>query len=902
MLGPGWMRERRFWRRAADHDVDDELAFHLAMREELFEAAGLDRQAARDAALRRFGDVDDVRARCLTIATARERRMKHLELRSALRLQLGHAIRRLRGAPGFAAAVVLMLALGIGATTAVFGVVDGVLLRPLPFGEPDRLVGLSHILGVDGDRPVEQSDATYLLYRRDARAFSGVALWRELDVNVAPGSQSGASDAEAERVVAAAVDASFFSVLGAAPLVGRAFARGEDRPGAPAIVVLGEALWRRRFGADPQIVGRQITVDGRPREVVGIMPQRFRFPAEATGLWYPLAIDSARTMPLNFAYSGAARLRPGVTRMAAENELTRVLARLAEAYPGLPTDIIERTRLQPVVTPLRDVIVGDVSRMLWLLLGAVALLLVIACANVASLFMVRAEGGAREVAVRRALGARAGAIAALYLGEGLVLAAAGGAAGFLLAAAAVRALRTGSTGIELPRLAEIAVDGRVLLFALTVALGSALMVSLLPALRARRIAPGAVLKESSRSATAGRDRQRARSWLVVAQVALALVLVAGSALMARSFDRLRNVQPGFDASGILTMRVALPRAAYRDAASVAQFHERLLGEALALPGVRGAAVTDWLPLADDGDNMGMDIEDRPLAADALPATHAVPKVGADWFRAMGIPLIAGRTFGPADAARPSTEVVVSRAFAARYWKGESALGKRLRPSGWAEWFTVVGVAGDVHLRALETPAEEAVYFPVVFRDPSGVRAPSTVAIAVRVAGDPANLTPALRAAAQRLDPALATYDERPMAAVLGAATARTRFVLLTLAAASAVALAIGAVGLYGVLAYGVALRRREIGVRLALGATTAEVTRMIAGRGVALAAAGVAIGLSVTLGIMRLLGGLLYDVSPTDPVALVATCSVLLGVAVVASWLPARQAAAVAPAEALRGE
>jgi predicted permease len=896
------MRERRFWRRVADHDVDDELAFHLAMREELFEAAGLDRQAARDAALSRFGDVDEVRARCLTIATVRERRMRQLELRSALRLHLGHAIRRLRAAPGFAAAVVLMLALGIGATTAVFGVVDGVLLRPLPFAEPDRLVGLSHILGADGDRPVDLSDATFLLYRRDARAFTGVTLWRELDVNVARSSDAGASDAEAERAVAAAVDASFFSVLGAAPLVGRTFARGEDQPGAPAIVVLGEALWRRRFGGDPQIVGRQITVDGRPREVIGIMPRRFRFPAEATGLWYPLALDSARTMALNFAYNAAARLRPGVTEGAAHNELTRVLARLPEAYPGLAPDIIERARLRPVVRPLRDTVVGDVSRMLWLLLGAVALLLLIACANVASLFKVRAEGGAREVAVRRALGARAGAIAALYLGEGLVLAAAGGAVGFLLAWAAVHMLRTGSTGIELPRLAEIAVDGRVLFFALIIAFGSALAVSLLPALRARRIAPGVVLKESSRSSTAGRDRQRARSGLVIAQVALALVLVAGSALMARSFDRLRNVQPGFDASGILTMRIALPRGAYRDPARVVLFHERLLDEALALPGVRHAAVTNWLPLDDDGDNLGMDIEDRPIPPDALPATHAMPIVSADWFTVMRIPLVAGRSFGQADAARPSAEVVVSLAFAERYWKGGSAIGKRVRPSGWAEWFTVVGVADDVHLRALDSPSEEAVYFPLVFRDPFGVRSPGAVTLALRVEGDPVRLTPALRAAAQRLDPALATYDERAMAAVLGAATARTRFVLLALAAASAVALAIGAVGLYGVLAYGVALRRREIGVRLALGATTAEVTRMIAGRGVALAAVGVAIGRTATIAATRLRGGLLYDLSPTDPVALIAKSGVLRAVALVSSWLPARRAAAVQPAEALRGE
>jgi predicted permease len=422
----------------------------------------------------------------------------------------------------------------------------------------------------------------------------------------------------------------------------------------------------------------------------------------------------------------------------------------------------------------------------------------------------------------------------------------------------------------------------------------------MPVLHARRVSPGIILKESSRSATVGRDRQRVRSALVVAQVALALVLVAGSTLMGRSFAQLRNVQPGFDARRVLTMRVALPRSTYAEPAVRLRFYQQLLEKAAALPGVRNAAATDWIPLTDDHNDSVVQIEDHPLPGGAVPPDHPLAYVSADYFATLGIPLRAGRPFAREDFAKPSTDVIASHAFAERYWKGESAIGKRVRPDLSGPWFTIVGVAGDVHLQSLDKAAEEVLYFPLVYAGETGPEVPGSVAIAIRTTGDPAALTPALRAAVRALDPSLPTYDERTMTARLGASAARTRFVMLMLGVASLVALLIGMVGLYGVLAYSVTLRRREIGVRMALGATARDVTRMIARRGIVLAVVGVGVGLFGAVALTRVLHGLLYGVSPTDPVALVGTCVMLLAVASIASVLPARRAAGINPIEALR--
>jgi predicted permease len=897
-LGPHWLRERRFWRPLVDRDVDDELAFHLAMRAELLEGAGLDPQSARDAALQRFGDLAEVREQCITMSHERERRMKRLETWSAVQQHVRFAFRRLAAAPGFAVAVLLMLALGIGATTAVFCVVDGILLRPLPFEQPGQLVDLTHSIAVSGRSTVDQSDGSFLLYRRYATAsFENMGAWRTRGVNLGV---SGA-DGIPERVAAAGVSEGFFPTLRITPVRGRVFRPEDDRPGAPPVMILSAALWQRKFGSDSAIVERRLVVDGVEREVVGVMPESFRYPEPGTSVWFPLALDPSRANPASFNYHVVARLRPGVERSTATADLDRYLPRLLDEFPtDIPRDMWEQAHVHPVVTPLRDAVVGDVGRLLWILLGAVGLLLSIACANVASLFLVRAEGARRDLAIRMALGAGRGAVMAQYLSEALVLAVAGGALGVLFAQLGVHALRLSPAGADLPRLAEVGIDARVLLFAIGITTLSALAVSLLPVVRSRRVAPGLVLKEASRSATTGRERQRARSTLVVAQVALALVLVAGSALMARSFARLRDVKPGFDASGVLTVRVALSGAAYAQPAARLRFFERALTDIRALPGVRSAAVLDWVPLTDDHDDSVVQIEDQPLPAGAVPPDLPLTYVSPDYFATLGVPLVMGRTFERPDIDRPSDEVVISRALADRYWKDTSPLGKRLRASLSGPWFTIIGVADDVHMQSLELPPEELVYFSIARANENQVAVPSGVALAVRTTGDPAAISPALRTVFQAIDPALPTYDERSMAARLAASAARTRFVMLMLGVASLVALVIGMVGLYGVLAYGVTLRRREIGVRLALGATARDVTLMVARRGIVLAALGVGAGLIGALAATRVLHGLLYGVSPTDPVALALTCVTLFAVAVAASWLPARRAAAIQPMEALR--
>ena len=816
------------------------------------------------------------------------------------RTELRHALLRLRRVPTFTATTVLVLGLGIGATTAVFSIVDGVLLEPLPYAGSGRLVQLGHTVAIGGVGHIDQSEATFLLYQRHARTITGIGASRFRDVNLAT---SGSDGTSAERVPAAAVSASLFPVLGVAPALGRGFREGEDRVGAPPVAVLSHLLWQRRFGGDRAVVGRRVTVDGREHEVVGVMPRGFAWPSSQTELWYPDAFDPATAQPANFNWRGVARMRDGATAEQVRAELDGWLPKLLDEFPApIPRAMWDEAKIRATVTTLRDAVVGDVRRLLWILLGSVAVVLAIACANVANLLLVRGESQRREMAVRGALGAGTAGMVAHALSEALLLAAAGGVLGVALAAAGVGLVTRLGAQLGVPRLDEVQVDATVLLFALGVSLACAGLVSLLPMLRARRVPIATALRDAGRSATEGAARQRARSALVVAQVALALVLVTTSGLLARSFARLKQVQPGFDASHLTMARIALPRSAYPDATPV-RLYAPLVERVRAIPGVTAVSIGDWIPLTDDHNDTVFGVEDHRLPPNGVPRVHFAPNVDGAWFRTMGIPLVAGRTFGPMDPARAVREVVVSRAFAERYWPGGSALGKRVRPGIDGPWWTIVGVVGDVHLTALDEPAEDAVYMPLVQpASDTTATASRVVSIVVRTSTPAGQVTPAIRNALRALDPAIPTYDEQPIAEAVEAASARARVTLLLLATASALALVLGTVGIYGVMAYGVSLRRREIGVRLALGARPADVRGMISRQGGALGAAGVAVGVVVALAATRLLRGLLYDVSPTDPLTLVATGAVLLGISLVASWIPARRAAAVDPAVTLRGE
>ena len=828
-------------------------------------------------------------------------------------MHLRLAIRRLRRAPSFALAASLTLMLGVGATTAVFSVIYGVLLRPLPYARPERLVDLSHTIAISGVSQIDQSDATYLYYRRANHAFTDIAAFRVADVNIGRVSGRPAADeSRAERAAAGRVSASVFAVLGVSPLRGRAFNERDDVAGAPRVVLLGQRLWERKFGSDPTIVGRELEVDGVTREVVGIMPARFQLPSARTDLWVPLGIDPARTATAAFDYRGIGRLREGVSLAAATADLQRLLPRVPEAFPGrLTAASIQQIHMQVVVRPLQSVVVGDVGRVLWVVLGAVACVLLVACANVMNLFLVRFEGRQHEVAVRRALGAGRTSLVMEFLSEGMVLAATGGALAVGLAIMGVRVLRSLEGEIDIPRIADIGVDGTVLAVAAGVTLLAALLVSALPALRSASMNASGLLSDAGRSVTASRRRHRVRHTLVVAQLALALMLLAGAGLMARSFERLRSVPPGFDAAHAFTVRVALPRAGYAAPGDAARFIISAVDAIGAVPGVQVAAAVSKLPLvAEARRDTALFVEDRPLAPGTMPALHQVVFASPGYFRALGIPLVDGRSFDRPDPDRAAREIVVSRSVADRYWRGASAIGKRVRMAPVGAWYTIVGVAGDVRGTALEQPPDEIIYLPLVVAlgatdDAAAVEmrwTPSEVAFVARSDGNPSALALRVQSAVRAIDAGVPTYGARAMTEIVAQAAARTSFTLVLLGIASGVALALGAVGIYGVISYVVSLRTREIAIRLALGAQAGDVRRMVTRQAATVSLVGIAVGLVGALLVMRALEGLLFGVSPTDPLSLIGAAMLLIAVSAGASWLPARRAAALDPAQALRSD
>jgi predicted permease len=882
-------------------DADEELAAFLAARVDALVARGVAPAEARAEALRRLGgrSLDEVRERLHHSAQRREDRMRLREALDRIRQDLRFAARRLRRAPGFVAAVVLVLALGIGATTAVFSVVNAVLLEPLPYPQSNRLVRLTNTMSLAGVSTLDQSDATVMLYQRYAETFDGIAAWwgDNTDANVEP-SEPGEAPMRAHI---ARATANLLDVLRVRPTVGRGFLPGEDRAGAPRVILISDRLWRERYHGDPRVIGRRMLVNEVPRTIVGVMPARFAYPASTVDLWIPVTFDPARPRAGSFDYVAVGRLRDRVSMERARADLARVLPRLAEEFPGdRAAAVFAQAHVVPGVESLRDSIVGPVARLIWMLLASVLLVLVIACANVASLFLVRAEHAQGELAVRGALGSGVRGLMTLSLGESALLSALGGALGVLMAVVGVgAAVRAGSTW-SLPRLDEVAVDLRTLLFALGATMLCALSVSLLPLLRARRVPIALVLRAAGRAAGADAPRQRARNGLVVAQTALALVLVASSGLMTRSLMRLEGVQPGFVPDDVAVTTVLLPLAKYGTGASRAGFMQDVLERLRATPGVRGAAMTDWVPLSTDRWSGPIEVEDHPLPPDAGGVRHPVATVDGQYFGTAGIPLLRGRSFGPMDEPRSFEDVIVSHAFARRYWHGASPLGKRIRPFGRSgTWHTIVGEVGDVHYEALDKPADDIVYFPVVKREGDGsVPYKLTVLARTRAGGTGATVA-AIRDIVHALDPAMPTFGEGTLDEVVRRASARSRALVVLLAVASGVALTLGAVGLYGVVAYGVSVRRREIGVRMALGARPADVSRAVAVGGLRLAVVGIAIGMAGAIAFTRLLGGLLYEVSATDPWVLGLTAVVLLVVAFVASWLPARRAAAVDPAEVL---
>jgi predicted permease len=808
------------------------------------------------------------------------------------------AVRGLLRYPTFTAVAVLTLALGIGVNTAVFTLVDGVLLRPLPFRDSDRLVSLQH-LGRDGQDELPISTGLYLLYRNRSATLESIAMYSRTAANLV-------GDGEPERMDGQAVTPDFFTVLGVSATRGRTFTPEEGLPDGPQVVVLSDGLWRSNFGADPSIVGRTVDMSGTSREVVGIMPADFGHPDRAARFWIPLVTDANQASIASFFGAGIGRIATGSSLEAVRSEIGGMLDQIDQIYPeDGGAGFLKSVGIRARIVPLREALVGDVSTTLWILLGTVGFVLLIACANVANLLLVRAEGRQRELALRVAVGAGRLHVLRSFMGESVVLALAGGALGIGIAAGAVR-VTSRLIPSDLPRMAEVAMDGRVLGFTATLSLGCALFFGLFPLLRYGTHDLAGQLKEGGggRGTTGGPQRHRLRNGLVVTQVALALVLLVGSGLMFRSFQALRSVDPGFDAEGLLTARIIVPTAEIPDPVAAAEFYRQLRQRLADQPGVVEVGFVGALPLSGAGRSFGgIEVEDHPRGEDELPVFASLPQADVGYVEAMGIDVVEGRSFRSGDGADEARSALVSASFARHWWPEGSALGRRVRYGGEGEdWYTIVGVLGDVHEDGLEEPPQESIYFPMLTEAAGDFDVARAQDLVLKTSGDPLSMVGMVRRELQALNPRIPLSEPRAVSAVVRAATARVSFTMTLLGAASGIALLLGLVGIYGVVSYVVSQRAREIGVRMALGAAARDVRGMVVRQGMGLAGVGVVVGLLAAVALSRVMGTLLFGVSATDPATYFAVALTLVAVAALASWIPARRAARVDPSTALRAD
>ncbi len=806
---------------------------------------------------------------------------------------------RLTRTPTFTAVAIVTLAVGIGANTAIFSVVNGVLLKPLPYPEPDRLVTAGPTAPGLGYDQISFSDATYFYFKEQNRTLENLAAWTSTTRNL-----TGLD--RPLRLDALAATHTIFPTLRVRPALGRSIGQDDDLPGAAAVGILTHEFWIETFGADPDILGRTIELDRTSTEIIGVMPEGFEIPTESVDILIPLRLDPAAPAELNHYLAGVGRLAPGVSVEEASRDLERVGNTLVEAFPDTYTpQMNEEARFGGAATSLRTEIVGDVSTALWVILGTVGFVLLIACANVANLFLVRAEGRQREIALRTALGADLGSLARYFLGESMGLAVMGGVLGTALAYIGLQVLLATAPD-TIPRLGEVRIDPAVLLFTAGISAVAGLLFGAFPLIRYGHPNLVSALKEGGRGTTSGRPGHGTRNAMVVGQVALALMLLAGAGLMVRSFRALRSVDPGFDAENVLTLRIALPSADYSDRESISPFYEALLDRIRALPGVRAAGSVTGLPLAGDrtSDSVIMP-EDDPTPEGELPPLANTQYAGPGYFEAMGIRVLEGRVFEPRDAYESPGGVVITQALARKFWPEESAVGKRVAQFFGEPWYQVIGVIEDVRERSLVDDDRELVYWPVrPLADEEGQlpwSAPGR-ALVVRTDVDPLSLLPAIRREIWAMDPNLPIADVRTMARILDRSMARTSFTTLLLAIAASVALILGTVGIYGVISYAVSQRTQEIGVRLALGAERRGVEAMVLRQGATLAGLGIAVGVVGALALTRVMASLLVETSATDPVTLVSVAVLLAAVASVASWLPARRAASTDPMIAMRAE
>ncbi len=808
---------------------------------------------------------------------------------------LRYAIRGLVRYPAFTIVAVVTLALGIGANTAVFTLVDGVLLRPLPFQDPDELVSIEH-LGREGQDQLPISDGLYLLYKEQAASLKGIAMAVPTEINILVGD-------EPERVPIQVVTPGFFEVLGVSPGVGRGFLTEEELPGAEPVVVLSDGLWRGSFGGDPNAVGRTLEMNGVSHRIVGVMPGDFGYPDREARAWIPYEVDPAQAPLASFGAEGIGRIAAGNTVEGVYAELQGLISRLSELFPesGAPA-FLEEVGLRAEIRPLKETLVGEVSTTLWILLGTVGFVLLIACANVANLLLVRAETRQRELALRLALGAGRREIVRYFMGESLLLAVLGGGLGVVVSSWAV-GISTRFIPSDLPRMAEVGVDLRVLSFTAMISLGCAIFFGLFPLVRYGAEDLANQLKDGGgRGGTTGRRRHRLRNGLVVIQVAMALILLVGAGLMFRSFVALRAQDPGFEVENVLTARLSVPSAEIQDWRQTADFFRQLRERMGGQPGVVAVGFGQRAPLSGGAGFVTIDVEDHPRGPEEMPIFSTQMLVGEGYFEVMGIQLRQGRTFQPGDGADGTRAVVISESFAHRWWPDSSPLGRRVGDGGedGADWWQIVGVVADVTHQDLRGDPEEFVYFPTTVGPAANPQSARSLDILVKTASDPLQLIPVLRRELRALSPRIPLSNPRTMEQVFRVATSRTSFTMAMLGAASGIALLLGLIGIYGVVSYVVSQRTREIGVRMALGATAPSVRGMVVRQGLALAVGGIAVGLLAAGFLSSVMSSLLFGVNALDPLTYGAVAGTLVCVAAFASWIPARRAAGVDPSRALR--
>ncbi|MBI1789509.1 MAG: ABC transporter permease [Acidobacteria bacterium] len=813
-----------------------------------------------------------------------------------------HILRRLLRAPLFTGVILLTLAIGIGANTAVFSVIQGVLLKPLPYPHPGELVSVVHTAPGINVKELPVSPSCYFIYREEGRAFQDIALWTSDTVGVT-------GLAEPEQVPALDVTDGLLGILGVKPVLGRSFTRQDDTPGSPETVILSNGYWRRKFAGDPAIVGRTLTVDGKAREIIGVLPPTFRLGSRAPALLLPFQFDRAKLTLGNFSFQSVARLKPGATLAQAAAGIVRMIPIVNATFAppgGASLSMFEAARLGPSLRPLKQDVIGDIGSVLWLLMGAIGIVLLIACANVANLLLVRAEGRQHELAIRAALGAGWTRIARELLFESVTLGLLGGALGVAVAYGALRALAAIAPA-NLPRLDEIGLDPTVLLFALAVSLLSGGFFGLIPVLKFGGPRVSGSIRHGGRTLSPSRERHRARSALVVVQVALALVLLAGAGLMIRTFQAMRQVQPGFTRpQEVQTLTISIPSAQVKDAEPVFRMEEAILRKIERIPGVTRASFASVVPMDGASSFDPVFAEDHPPSQGKVPPIRRYKFAAPGFLQTIGNPLVAGRDFTWSEIYNHVPVAIVTENLAREYWRDPAAaIGKRIRQSLSGPYREIVGVAGNERDNGVERPAPTTVYWPILARDFWGqktmVRRTVTYVVRSPRAGSQSFLNE-IRQAVWSVNSDLPLAGVKTLEEIYRQSMARTAFALVMLAIAGAMALLLGIVGIYGVISYSVSQRTREIGIRMALGAQRPALTGMFVRHGLKLAAIGLVFGLAAAFALTRGMSALLFGISPADPVTYFGVSLGLTIAAALASYLPSRRASAVDPVEALRAE